>query len=186
MAGNSTTPKKDLVNKDGGITKLTEWATEDVHSVDDMVRLFGDQGVEITTGTELTGDFTVVGADEKQAFMTRVAGSKLMAIRWDFYEGQSGEFVAVHVIIDGYGKFIFNDGAKGGVYGQLSKLTSVRTDQGMSDDRARSGLLVARGLKMNKPFKYDSRTGTAIKRTEIDEVPKEFQRDSHPTWSFAL
>jgi hypothetical protein len=177
-------PTKDLVNKDGTITALTEWATADVQNVDDLIALFGEQGVTYSTGEELTGDYKVITGDEKQAFCKRIIGKRLAVVKWAFRDGQqhNTEFVTMHLIIDGVGKIIVNDGAKSGMYGQLSRITTERLGQGWASDRAHAGLLVDRGIKQNKTFQYDTRTGKAIKKGE--DVPDEFQGTSHPSYSF--
>ena len=179
---NSTTTK-DLVNKDGTITALTEWATADVNSVDDLIALFGEQGVQYSTGEEVTGDYKVITGDEKQAFCKRVVGKRLAVVKWAFRPGQNdSEYVTMHLVIDGAGKFILNDGSKGGMCGQLSLITSGRLNQNWPEDRAHAGLLVERGIKANKTFEYDTRTGKAIKRDE--DVPVEFRATSRQTFSF--
>lgn len=179
---NSNTTK-DLVNKDGTITALTEWATADVSSVDDLIALFGEQGVSYSTGEELTGDYQVITGDEKQAFCQRIIGKRLAVVKWVFREGEgNSEYVTMHLVIDGAGKFIMNDGAKGGMYGQLSRVTTERIANGQPEDRAHAGLVVDRGIKANKTFQYDTRTGTAIRRG--DDVPEEYRGTSRPTYSF--
>lgn len=185
--------KKDITNKDGEVTKLIEWATQDVENVDDLIALFGSQGVAYSTGGEITGDYQVITGNEKQLFAERVVGKRLFVVKWEFYPGQrkDTEFVAMHMLIDGIGKFIVNDGAKSGMYGQLSKITSQRISQGVSDSHAKTGLLVERGIRKNDPFQYDTRSGKALKKDGTDKdsenfVPEEFRATSHPTWSFVF
>lgn len=178
-------PGKDLVNKDGSITALTEWATADVDNVDDLIALFGEQGVEYSTGEEVTGDYQVITGDEKQAFCKRIIGKRLAVVKWAFRDGQGdSEYVTMHLIVDGAGKFILNDGSKGGMCGQLSHITSVRLNNEWPEDRAHAGLIVERGIKQNKQFEYNIETKKAIKRDE--DVPKELRALSHPTFSFVL
>lgn len=186
---NSPTPKtKDLVNKNGEVTKLVEWATADVNSVDDMIALFGESGVAYSTGEEITGDYQLITGDEKQLFLERVKGKRTFCVQWEFRTppGQNTrEFVSVHVIIDGHGKFIVNDSAKGGFYGQLSQITSERISNGQGDREAKTGVLAARGFKANKPFFFDTRTNKAIPRSEMnntEEYPMEFRQEAKPTW----
>lgn len=189
MASQSTpnAPKsKDLVNKDGQPTKLVEWATMEVDSVDQMIELFGEQGVSYSSGEEITGDYQLVTGDEKQLFLQRVQGARAFCVQWAFRTptGKSGgrEFVSVHVIIDGHGKFIVNDSAKGGFYGQLSDITSHRTANGKTEREATTGLLAGRGFKANKPFYFDTRTNKAIPRADLADVPEEFRELAKPTW----
>lgn len=172
--------KKDLENKNGDVTKLIEWATEDTENVDDMIALFGSQGVSYSAGEEITHDYKVVTSDEKQLWLNKVAGHRTFVVKWEFYEGSNGEFAAIHVLVDGFGKFIFNDGAKSGVYGQLSEITTTRIAQKIDESHAKAGLLAERGFKKNKPFEFDTRTGKAIKKNE--DVPAEFRKPAHPTW----
>ena len=184
---NNTNSKttKDLVNKDGSITALTEWATADIDNVDALIALFGEQGVEYSTGEEVTGDYQVVTGDEKQAFCKRIIGKRLAVVKWVFREGQGdSEYVTMHLIVDGAGKFIMNDGSKGGMCGQLSHITSVRLNNEWPEDRAHAGLIVERGIKQNKQFEYNIETKKAIKRDE--DVPANLRALSHPTFSFVL
>jgi hypothetical protein len=174
---------KDLVNKDGTITALTEWATADVQSVDDLIALFGEQGVTYSTGEELTGDYKVITGDEKQTFCKRIVGKRLAVVKWVFRPGQNdSEYVTMHLVVDGAGKFILNDGSKGGMCGQLSRITSERLGNGQPSDRAHAGLIVERGIKANKQFEYDTRSGKAVKRD--DDVPDEFRALSRQTFAF--
>lgn len=192
-AATPNTPKsKDLVNKDGQPTKLVEWATMEVDSVDEMVKLFGKQGVSYSSGEELTGDYKLITGDEKQLFLQRVQGSNTFCVQWAFRtpSGKTGgrEFVSVHVIIDGHGKFIVNDSAKGGFYGQLSDITSHRLENGQTEREATTGLHAARGFKPNQPFYFRSGPpghpllNKAIPRAELDEVPAEYKELAKPTW----
>jgi hypothetical protein len=188
---------KSLTNKDGSFTKLTEWATADVQSVEDAIALFGDQGVSYSTGQEITGDYKLITKDEKQAFLKRVAGVKTFVVRWQFNNGDVGEFASVYCVIDGFGKYIINDGSKGGMYGQLSKITSTRIEQGITDGREKAGVLAERGFKMNNIFFYDDRTGKALNRTQLETLSDEncdckkvekkhtgeaHKKQANPTW----
>lgn len=188
-----TTPKtKDLRNADGEITKLVEWATMDVDSVDDMIALFGEKGVAYSTGEEITGDYQLITGDEKQLFLQRVQGCRTMCVQWAFRTPSSGnnkrEFVSVHVIIDTKGKYIVNDSAKGGFYGQLSDVTNHRLSTGKSEREAHTGLLAERGFKPNKPFYFRTgpegheNIGKAIPRNELNDVPEEHREVAKPTW----
>jgi hypothetical protein len=191
MATDATpqSPKsKDLKNKDGQPTKLVEWATMDANSVDEMIELFGTSGVSYSSGEEITGDYTLVTGDEKQLFLQRVQGRRVFCVQWEFRTpagkatASTREFVSVHVVIDGHGKFIVNDSAKGGFYGQLSEITSKRIETGKSDRESKTGLLAQRGFKPNKPFFFDVRTGKAIPRADMDTVPEEHREQAKPTW----
>lgn len=205
-SGNSPSPKtKDLKNKDGEPTKLVEWATMEADSVDDMIALFGKSGVAYSTGQEITGDYTLVTGDEKQLFLKRVQGKRAFCVQWEFRTPQTGnnrrEFVSVHVIIDGAGKFIVNDSSKGGFYGQLSDLTSKRIENGQSERESKTGVLASRGFVPNKDFYFrcgpkkgdelpDGTVATedhpllnkAISRNEVDSVPSQFRELAKPTW----
>jgi hypothetical protein len=205
-AANSPSPKtKDLTNKDGQPTKLVEWATMDVNSVDEMIALFGESGVSYSSGEEITGDYQLITGDEKQLFLQRVQGMRTFCVQWEFRTPQAGnnrrEFVSVHVIIDGAGKFIVNDSAKGGFYGQLSEITSQRLENGRTEREAKTGVLAERGFKPNKPFYFRSGPkkgdtlpdGTiatedhpdlnkAISRNDLDSVPSQFREQAKPTW----
>lgn len=181
-------PTKDLVNRDGSFTKLTEFATKEVDSVEAAIELFGEQGVAYSSGEEVTGDYQLVNKDEKQAFLTRVAGKRVFIVRWEFHDGDKGEFATLYCIIDGSGKFIVNDGAKGGIYGQLSKITSTRLESGVKGGNEMAGCLVNRGFRRNNDFYY--RTGPeghkdinkAIPRAQLNDVPNEHKKMAAPTW----
>jgi hypothetical protein len=205
-AANSPSPKtKDLVNKDGQPTKLVEWATMEADSVDDMLALFGESGVSYSSGEEITGDYQLITGDEKQLFLQRVQGKRAFCVQWEFRTPNTGnnrrEFVSVHVIIDGAGKFIVNDSSKGGFYGQLSELTSKRIDNGKTEREAKTGVLAERGFKPNKPFYFrngpkkgdtlpDGTTAPedhpminkAIPRNDLETVPVQFREAAKPTW----
>src|SRR5580698_3099230 len=160
----NSTPTKSLRNADGSITKLTEFATADINSVEELETLFGSQGVSYSRGEEVTGDYKVITKDEKVAFCKRILGKKLGVVRWAFRDSSTGEYVTMHIIVDGAGKFIFNDGAGTGMYGQLSATTTGRIANGMSESEATTGLIVDRGIKQNNPYEYDTRTGKSIKK----------------------
>lgn len=186
--GSSVTPKS-LKNKDGQITKLVEYATMDVNTIDEMIEVFGNAGVSYSSGEELTGDYKLVTGDEKQKFLQMVQARRTFCVQWEFRTPTGGrEFVSVHVIIDGMGKFIVNDSAKGGFYGQLSDVTSQRLETGKDERESKTGLLAARGFKPNKPFYF--RTGPeghegvnkAIPRNELNDVPEEYRELAKPTW----
>lgn len=210
MASSATpsTPKsKDLRNADGQPTKLVEWATMDVNSVDEMVALFGESGVSYSSGEELTGDYQLITGDEKQLFLQRVQGRRTFCVQWEFRTPQSGnnkrEFVSVHVIIDSMGKFIVNDSAKGGFYGQLSDITSKRIETGKTEREAKTGLLANKGFKPNKPFFFrcgpkkgeplldgtdgfatedHSMLNKAIPANDLASVPDAYKEQAKPTW----
>lgn len=175
---------KSLLNADGNVTKLTEWATADVDSVEDAIRVFGEQGVSYTAGEEIVGDYKLISRDEKQLFMERISGRHLFVVRWEFREGNTGEYVSAYIIVDGMGKFIINDGSKGGIYGQLSRTTSTRIAQGMSNGNEKAGLDVRKGVKKNDPYFYDDRTGKSIPRSALDEIPAEHKKAAAPSWRF--
>lgn len=207
MSGNAQSPakenaaSKDLVNKDGTVTKLVELATADVNSVEDLIGVFGDQGVVYSKGEEVTGDYRLVTGAEKQLFLEKVQGARVGVVKWNFINnpGQR-EFVAVHVIIDGFGKFILNDSSQGGFYGQLSKITTKRLESDVPWDRAHTGLIAEGGFKKNNEFYFRTacpthkdgkgsncdicaRIGKAIPRSEVDDVPAAQKEKARPTWS---
>ena len=177
---------KDLENKNGDVTKLIEWATEDVNTIEEMERLFESSGVAYTSGEELTGDYKVVTGDEKQMFLKRIQGRKVFVVRWQFNTRDNKEFVSAYILVDGHGKFIINDGAKGGLYGQLSEVYSRRLSSGVDESHACAGLKSDRGFSPNQPFYYDTRTNKAIKKQDLEDVPDEYKRLSHPTWKLVF
>lgn len=204
-ANSPSSKEKSLVNKDGQPTKLVEWATANVDSIDDMIALFGKEGVTYTSGEEITGDYQLITGDEKQLFLKRVQGKRTFCVQWEFRTPSAGnnhrEFVSVHVIIDGAGKFIVNDSSKGGFYGQLSDLTSKRIDNGQTERESKTGVLAQRGFQPNKVFFFrcgpkkgdilpDGTTATedhpllnkAIPRNDLDSVPSQFREEAKPTW----
>lgn len=189
---------KDLVNKDGSVTDLIEWATQNISSPEDMLDFFEQSGVAVTRGEEITGSYMVVRGEEKAEWCAKHEGSRLFCVQWHFYDnseprpdGTRGEFAAIH-IVSAAGKFIVNDSAKGGMYGTLRKITDAREEKDPETAVTRSsmaGLMVAGGLRRNKPFQYDTRTGRAIPKLELNDTekhPMEFRQDSKPTWDFNL
>jgi hypothetical protein len=178
----NSSAERSLAVQSGEITELIEWATDGVNSLDELERLFGDQGVTYSAGEELTGDFQLVTGDKKQVFCQRIAGVPLAVIKWRFQDGDTGEYVTMHLFIEGHGKFILNDGAKTGLYGQLRRLTDVREQNGVTPTNG--GLIVRTGIKQNKPYEYDKRTGKAVKRGE--DVPAEHRAWANPTYRFDL
>jgi len=203
-AKSESSPTKDLVNKDNTVTKLVELATADVSSVDDLIGVFGNQGVEYSTGEEITNDYRLITGDEKQLFLQRVQGCRTGVVKWRFIVPPGGrEFVAAHLIIDGHGKFILNDSSKGGFYGQLSEITSKRLDEKWPEDRAHAGVICDRGFKQNNEFYFRTRCsisghndpkhpvngcvvcdgiGHAIPKAEVDDVPAAQKEKARPTW----
>lgn len=191
--------EKDLVNRDGKVTELIEWTTQNINSPEEALDYFEQSGVKVTRGEELTGGYTVVRGEEKAEFCAKHENTRLMVVQWHFYEnsrvdtetGDRGEFVAMHLITPA-GKFILNDSAKGGMYGQLRDLTDKREqiDPDSAVNRSSTaGLFVAGGLRRNKPFFYDTRTGRSIPKLELNDTvahPMEYRDESKPTWSFNI
>lgn len=178
----------NLRNKDGSVTKLVEEATADISSPEEMAAFFRAQGVPVSTGEEITGDYLVIrGEDAKAVWCAKHVGEHLFVVMWKFADGAGNrEFVIMHIIAPD-GKFIVMDGGTIGMYGQLRQLSDVRERQNahsMSDRTAFAGLDVPNGLMVNKPYQYDTRTGKAIPRGV--DVPAEFRADAKQTWSFNL
>jgi hypothetical protein len=189
---------KDLLNKDGKVTDLVAWATQNITSPEEMLDFFEQSGVPVTRGEEITGDYQVVRGEEKAEWCAKHEGSRLFVVQWHFYEnsqvdanGNRGEFAAIHMV-SGAGKFILNDSAKGGMYGTLRKITDAREEKDPESAVTRSstaGLMIAGGLRRNRPFWYDTRTGKSIPKLELNDVaahPMEFREESRPTWDFNL
>jgi hypothetical protein len=180
-----TSHSKDIVNKNGEITKLTEWATAEANSIEDLERIFGEAGVSYSAGEEVTGDYQVISGDEKPLWAERVIGKRLFAVRWEFHPGDFGpdsEFVTIYLLVEGAGKFIVNDGSKSGMYAQLRKITDTRIDNGQPEDRAHAGLKVERGLKKSKPFFFNEQTKKAWKDGEDEKL----KRPVRPTFGFVF
>lgn len=193
---------KSLVNKDGRVTQLIEWATETAATPDEIMDMFLQEDVPFSRGEEITGDYTVVHSDAKPEWCSTHVGKKLFVVTWAFYDGVGdSEFAAMH-IVSAFGKFIVNDGSQGGMYGQLRKTTDFREkhDPEAAEKRtSTAGLLAPNGLRANKPFYYDTRPksdkkgeehfGRAIPKRELDNVelyPMAHREQSRPTWSFDL
>ncbi len=183
---------KDLVNKDGTVTELIEWATQSDLTPEEMLDRFAEAGVPVSTGTELTGDYVVVHGEEKAAWCSKHVGSRLFVVQWHFYDGEAGnEFAAMHIVTPA-GKFIVNDSARGGMYGQLRRITDVReeTDPSTRSNRtSTAGLMVAGGLRANKTFEYSISTKRSIPKADrdnFDKYPREDRAESKPTWQFDL
>jgi len=177
---------KTLVNANGDITKLVEWATVGANSIEDLEQLFADEGVSYSDGSEVTGEFRVVTAAEKQLWCQRVSGNPAFVIKWDNRSGDKGDYVTIHLFVAGHGKFIVNDGSKAGMCGQLSRIESerLRANPEMNATHARVGVKVGRGIVKNDDFYYDDRNGKAIKKAEMNLVPPEHCKLANPTWRF--
>jgi hypothetical protein len=200
---------KDLVNKDGSVTKLIEWATQNITSPEEMLDYFAENDIGVESQAT-AGDYVLVSGDEKAEWCSKHEGSRLMVVYWHFYENKEprrdenneiivddngapvfGEFVAMH-IISRAGKFILNDSAKIGMYAQLRKETDVREEKDpTSADRRTStaGLMVPGGLARNKPSFYDTRTNRTIRQSELNDTEKHplaFRAQSKDTWKFNL
>jgi hypothetical protein len=196
-----TSNQKSLRNKDNSITELVEWATAGAESIEDMIEIFGKEGVAYSTGEEITHDYRLITGDEKQAFLIRVAGQRVFIVKWKFITPPSQrEFVALHFIINGAGKFILNDSSKSGIYDDLTRVTENRIRNGKSPSEACTGLDVPRGFKRNKDFYYRTacedhgttgnketcevcaRVGKSIPATELENVGAAFKDLARPTW----
>jgi len=192
---------KDLVNKDGEITQLIELATERAGTPEEIMDMFLASDIHFSHGEELTGDYVLVTKETKADWCAKHEGQHLFVVQWHFYKNQNpsdsddpesaaeGEFVAMH-IVSTLGKFIVNDSAKGGMYGQLRKITNSRS---VSEDEnvkrsAFAGVDYIRGVRKNRPFWYDTRTKRAINKDDLDNTvkhPMNYRKQSTQTWSFA-
>jgi hypothetical protein len=188
--------EKSLVNKDGSVTELIEWATESALTPEQMLDKFLEAGVAVSHGEELTGDYTVIHGDEKQAFLRRMLGERAFVVQWHFYEGDTGEFAAMHIVFN-VGKYILNDSAKSGMYGQLRAITDKREaadPKAASTRTSTAGLMVARGIREKTPFYYyynaddkaDPRNNKAIKKADLAETPEKYRKLSNPVFQFDL
>jgi hypothetical protein len=194
MTGQTQQTGKDLVNKDESVTELIEWATESALNPEQMLDMFIEQGVGVSHGEELTGDYQVIHGDEKVAFLRRVLGERLFVVQWHFYDGDTGEFVAIHVVLDS-GKYILNDSAKSGIYGQLRSITDRRENadpKAAAKRTSTAGLMVARGIREKKPFYYyfnpddrnDQRNNKAISKADLEGTPDKYRKLSNPVFQF--
>jgi hypothetical protein len=215
MAGQKTenspvsgTVGKDLVNKDGKVTELIAWATQNISSPEEMLDYFQENN--LITHSEATGDYIVVHGPEKAEWCAKHEGSLLFCVQWHFYQNRDpkkdaegkvvlddagnavfGEFAAIH-LISRAGKFIINDSAQIGMYGQLRKETDIREEKNPDSAVFRTstaGLMVPGGLRRNNTSYYDTRTNKTIRRADLDDVvkhPLAFRAESTPTWKFDL
>lgn len=187
------TDGKELLNKDGKVTKLIEWATENASSPEEMLDLFMAEGLDVSHGEEITGDYTVIHSEEKQRWCDAHVGQRIFAVQWNFWDGQGdqGEFVSIHIVTPA-GKFIVNDSAKGGMYGQLRQITDRReaaNPEAASKRTSTAGLMIAGGLRRNKTFFYSATTKKAIPKAELGDFkkwPEDDRNQSKPTWAFDL
>ena len=183
---------KELLNTDGSVTKLIEWATERALTPEQMMDLFLESGVGVSHGEEITGDYVLVHSEEKPRWCDKHCGERLFVVKWEFYDGQGErEFTSMHLVSNA-GKFILNDSAQGGMYGQLKQITKRREEndpQAASKRTSKAGLMVVRGLRRNKPFMFNTDTKTAIPRNELEDFekhPANKREESRQTWSFDL
>jgi hypothetical protein len=74
------------------------------------------------------------------------------------------------------------------MYGQLEKVTATREEadpKTASTRTSTAGFMAPTGLKANKQFYYDTDTGKAIPRAELETAGLHPNRAlSKPTWSF--
>jgi hypothetical protein len=200
---------KDLVNKDGKVTELIEWATQNITSPEEMLDYFAEHSID-THSQVTSGDYVLVHTEEKPEWCAKHEKSRLMVVQWHFYQNRDprmddagnvltddngapvfGEFAAMH-IISGAGKFIINDSAQIGMYGQLRKETDFREEKDPESAVMRTstaGLYVPGGLRKNKPSFYDTRTKKTIKRADLDDTvayPLAFRKQGNDTWKFDL
>jgi hypothetical protein len=173
-----------------------------------MLDYFEEHGLD--TRSQATGDYIVVHGPEKPEWCAKHEGTRLFAVQWHFYENKEpkkneageirigdnglpefGEFAAIH-IISRAGKFIVNDSAQIGMYGQLRKETDIREekDPKAADKRtSTAGLMVPGGLRKNNPSFYDTRTNRIIKRADLEDAekyPLAFRKQANDTWKFDL
>jgi hypothetical protein len=183
-------PEKTLLNKNGTVTELTEWATDGITNIDQMLAYFQESGVPVTSGEEISGEYRVVV--DKVAWGNAHRGMLLFAIKWHFYDGENGEFVSVHLIDDKGDKWILNDGAKQGVYGQLRQITDKREEEDPESAVRRTstaGLLVPGGMRKGSEYYVDNRSRKAIPKGEMTDFelhPIEFREKAQITWSLGL
>lgn len=192
---------KALTNKDGSITKLIEFATQNASTPEAMLDLFLEQDIPFSSGEELTGGYVLIDKDHKADWCAKHENQHLFVVQWNFYDNKNqtdsddpdsatGEFAAMF-IVSNLGKFIVNDSAKGGMYGQLRRVTDFREAKDPDSGTKRTstvGYNAPRGLRANKPFMYDTRTKRAIRTDDLDNVtkhPMNFRKESRKTWSFA-
>lgn len=202
MASNSqeveSVSGKSLRNKDGSVTELIQWATQGMATPEEIMDAFLEAEIPISTGTELTGDYRVVTPAEKVEWCSKHVGTPLFVVQWHFYGGRpseedptrlTNEFAAMH-IVSAFGKFIVNDSAKGGMYGNLRQITDEREAADPSTAVKRTstaGAHAMNGLKGNRPFWYNTKTGKSIPKSELDDTvkhPMSDRKESTPTWSF--
>jgi hypothetical protein len=190
-ASNPDNSGKDLVNQDGSVTKLIEWATESAATPEQILDMFLEAEIPVSHGEEITGDYLVIHSEEKTKWCNAHLGKRLFAVQWNFWDSSTGEFVSVHIVSDA-GKFILNDGAEGGIYGQLRQITDKREaadPKSASTRTSTAGLMVAGGLRANKQFFYSQNTKQSIPKSELGDYEKYPEADrslSKPTWSFDL
>lgn len=180
---------KSLRNKDGSVTELIEWATAGHASPEEILDAFLEADIPVSTGEEITGDYRVITSGDKTEWCSKHVGTPLFVVQWHFYEGDNGEFVAMH-IVSALGKFIVNDGAKGGMYGQLRKITDEREEADPTTAIKRTstaGAQALKGLKANSKFWYNTDTGKSIPKRELENTelhPMNKRKESNQTWSF--
>lgn len=94
-----------------------------------------------------------IGSDQFGPILTdknQLVGEPFVAVKWNFYPGEFGEFVSMWVLTNDDAKYIVNDGSTG-ICAQLRALT---------DNNGQDGMLVCpKGLRRSD-YKYtDPRTG---------------------------
>lgn len=121
-------PTKELDNV------RTEIGTEELRelsSFQDAIKLAQETlGAEVISSTDLGDGFALLKDEEKDGLI----GKPCMFVTWRFADGDYGEFVSAHVMVelgkDKYAKYIINDGSTG-ICAQLRDLTDRQPDSRM-------------------------------------------------------
>lgn len=171
----ATTELMDSINR--GIAEIAD--------AQEAVNLFEGLGIPFSTGEELTGGIEFVTPDKLPAFFGQHMREAIMVISWEFIasDQKNGNYVNV-IVASRYGKFRFNNGGSG-ICQQLKDITTARNNE-PSALLPQAGLLVKNGLRVSEDYYFDDRTGNAISKVELPNVPEEHRKKGSPIYYFAL
>jgi hypothetical protein len=136
----------DVASKSKDVVKKGAEYTDDQLS---EISSFGDA---LALVRENVGEENVHSADEVLGNGFRLLDNKdlllevpMLLVKWDFHNGDHGEFVTIHLVTEDNRKYVVNDGSSG-IRDQLMQLTSKTNTYGP--------LLVKKGLRRSD-YKYD-------------------------------
>lgn len=146
--------------------EIPEEVVKGFTSFDDARAYFQSEGIEVSTGLEISDGFVLLDEGEK----TRFVGQPLLFIDWRFYDGEFGEAVTFRFMAADGGRFRGNDGSTG-IKDQLKEITAIREKEGHKAPT--QALAVRKGFQESTYYVHKD-DGHVIERGE--NVPDEKKR----------